>query len=274
MTYEAEISRRNPGLFVFLLDQSRSMSRKIAGSGRSKAQEASDAINKQLNEIISRCTKSEGVRPYFDVGIIGYGYKSGEAKGLISNEPISVSALEEHILRMEKMTDVIEGEAVEIEFPIWFEPVASYDTPMKGAFEIAKEWIDKWISEHKGSFPPVVINISDGGSTDGDPNLVTEELKGMETDDGKVLVWNCHLSEKDERPISFPKVEIEVPEEKHAKTLFEMSSVVPETMVAIAKEEFSNIESGAKAYVFNASLEELIKLLDIGTRVVYNKVEG
>ncbi len=273
MTYEAEISRRSPGLFIFLLDQSRSMSRKIAGSGRSKAMEASDAINKQLNEVISRCTKSEGIRPYFDIGIIGYGYKSGEAKGLISDKPISITELEKHILKMEKRTEVIDGEAIEIEFPIWFEPVASYDTPMKRALGIAKQWVEEWVGEHKSSFPPVIINIGDGGSTDGDPVAISEELMDMGTDDGKVLMWNCHLSEKEERPISFPKVELELPEDKHARTLYQMSSEIPEPMVAIAKEEFSNVEDGCRAYVFNASLEELIKLLDIGTRVVYNRVE-
>lgn len=273
MTYEAEISRRSPGLFIFLLDQSRSMSRKITGSGHSKAMEACDAINKQLNELINRCTKSEGIRPYFDIGVIGYGYRSGEARGLISEKPISITELENHILRMEKRTEVIDGEAIEIEFPIWFEPVASFDTPMKRAFNIAKEWAQSWVAEHASSFPPVIINISDGGSTDGDPNELAEEIKNIETDDGKVLIWNCHLSEKNERPISFPKIELELPEDNHARTLFEMSSEVPEPMVAIAKEEFSNVENGCKAYVFNANLEELIKLLDIGTRVVYNRVE-
>jgi hypothetical protein len=46
--YEAEISRRNPGLFLFLLDQSRSMSHKLSGGERSKAVEATDAINNKL----------------------------------------------------------------------------------------------------------------------------------------------------------------------------------------------------------------------------------
>ncbi|WMT48928.1 MAG: VWA domain-containing protein [Thermoplasmatales archaeon] len=273
MTYDAEISRRNPGLFIFLLDQSRSMSRKIAGGQRSKAQEASDAINRQLNEVISRCTKSDGIRPYFDVGVIGYGFKSGDARGLIGDSPVSISELESHILKMEKHSEEIDGETIETEFPVWFEPVASYDTPMVKALTIAKEWTEKWIGEHGNSFPPVIINISDGGATDGNPSDIAEEIMNMETSDGKVLLWNCHLSEKDEKPISFPKDETEIPEDKNARTMFSMTSVVPEPMVARAKEEFSNVESGSKAYVFNANLEELIKLLDIGTRVVYNKVE-
>ncbi|HKJ96826.1 MAG TPA: VWA domain-containing protein, partial [Thermoplasmataceae archaeon] len=79
MTYSSEISRKNPGLFIFLIDQSRSMSHKIGGSDRSKAIEAADAINRQLNELINRCTKSEGIRDYFEIGIIGYGGARGQA---------------------------------------------------------------------------------------------------------------------------------------------------------------------------------------------------
>ncbi len=273
MSYESEISRRKPGLFIFLVDQSRSMSKKISGGKHSKAQEAADAINRQLNEIISRCTKSDGVRPYFDVGVIGYGYKSGDATGLISDQPIPINELESHILRMEKKTENIDGEDIEIEFPVWFDPVASYDTPMVKGLTIAKQWIDDWVQRNPDSFPPVLINISDGGATDGNPKDVADQIMEIGTSDGKTLIWNCHISEKNEKSVSFPKDETEVPEEKHAREMFEMSSVIPDSMLAIAKEEYQNVDTGARAYVYNANLEDLIRLLDIGTRVVYNKVK-
>jgi hypothetical protein len=249
------------------------MSRKIAGGKMSKSEEACDAINKQMNEIISRCTKSDGVRPYFDIGVIGYGYKSGEARGLISDEPISITELESHILKMEKKTEEIDGEKVEIEFPIWFEPVAAFDTPMVKALTIAEEWVEGWILKHPESFPPVIINISDGGATDGTPVDIAKDIMDLSTSDGSVLLWNCHLSEKTEAPISFPKDESEIPDDKNARAMFSMTSKVPAPMIAIAREEFSNVDEGSRAYVFNANLEELIKLLDIGTRVMYNKVK-
>ena len=50
--------------------------------------------------------------------------------------------------------------------------------------------------------------------------------------------------------------------------MFSMSSELPEEMIAIAKEEYENVSQGARGYVFNAQLEDLIKLLDIGTRAV------
>lgn len=55
--------------------------------------------------------------------------------------------------------------------------------------------------------------------------------------------------------------------------MFSMSSLIPESMVAIAREEYRDVsEGGARAYVFNAQLEDLIKLLDIGTRAITNQM--
>ncbi|MGP6220820.1 VWA domain-containing protein [Caldiplasma sukawensis] len=275
MTYEAEISRRNPGLFVFLLDQSRSMSHKMAGGNDSKAKEASNAINSQINELINRCTKADGIRPYFDVAVIGYGFKSGQAGGLISDHPISISEMEKHVIRTEKRKTVIDGEEIEIETPIWFEPAAAYDTPMVKALMMAEEWIDSWIKEHPDSFPPVLINISDGGASDGDPTKIAEDIMKLSTNDGNVMIWNCHLSENSsEKKIIFPVDVAEVKSaDKHSEQMFNMSTVIPESMMAIAREEYSDVRNGSRAYAYNASLEDLIKLLDIGTRVAYTRVE-
>jgi hypothetical protein len=56
MQYSAEISRAHPSCFFLVLDQSGSMEDPFAGSdtGRSKAQEVADVINRLLQTIISR----------------------------------------------------------------------------------------------------------------------------------------------------------------------------------------------------------------------------
>ncbi|GGM75771.1 hypothetical protein GCM10007108_12120 [Thermogymnomonas acidicola] len=273
MSYTAEISRRNPGLFIFLLDQSRSMSHRIAGGKRSKAEEATDAINRQIYELVNRCTKSDGIRDYFEVGIIGYGFRKGEAASLLVNRNlVPISEMDSLILRMETRKQVIDGEEVDFEFPIWFEPVAASDTPMVRALSLAEEWASAWASEHQSSFPPVIINISDGDSTDGDPVPVAERIMGISTDDGNAMIWNCHLSETKTDPVSFPSDPGQLPPDKYARQMFSMSSLIPESMVAIAREEYRDVSEGARAYVFNAQLEDLIKLLDIGTRAITNQM--
>lgn len=281
MTYNSEISRRNPGLFIFLIDQSRSMSHKLGGTLRSKSQEAADAINRQIYELIYRCTKSDGVRDYFDIGIIGYGAVSDTAKSLLNDaDLVPISRLAETPLRMEKRKEVLtdpDGNDVEseFEFPVWFEPVANSNTPMVKALQLAKEWIDDWIAEHHDSYPPVVINISDGAATDGDPMDVATEIMDMSTTDGNVLFWNCHLSEaKDAKPLTFPPDPSVLPSnDKFAKQLFEMSSVLPEGFMALAQERSLEVSDKSRAYVFNAGLDELMELLDIGTRAPTDNIQ-
>jgi len=269
MTYSSEISRKNPGLFIFLIDQSRSMSHKIGGSDRSKAIEAADAINRQLNELINRCTKSEGIRDYFEIGIIGYGGARGQAFSLLKDSTlVPISELESRILKMENRTQVIEDQEVEYELPIWFEPIAASDTPMVKGLQLAEEWAKDWAAEHPESFPPIIINISDGEATDGNPMDVAGNIFSISTSAGDAMIWTCHLSSNKIEPVSFPNDSSSLPEDRYAQTMFQMSSTLPDNMVAIAREEYTDVEDGAKGYVFNAQLEDLIKLLDIGTRAV------
>jgi len=80
VAYQADISRSNPGCFLFLLDQSGSMADGFAGgNGHSKADELATIINRLLASLVIRCSKDEGVRNYFDVGVIGYGARVAPA---------------------------------------------------------------------------------------------------------------------------------------------------------------------------------------------------
>lgn len=103
MAYEAQISRTNPAAFLFVVDQSGSMSDKMS-SGRSKAEFVADALNRTLMNLITRCTKSEGVRDYFEIGVLGYGGQgvsngfSGPLGGQVLNP---ISALEQNPARVE-----------------------------------------------------------------------------------------------------------------------------------------------------------------------------
>ena len=71
MPYQAEISRENPTCFLFVIDQSGSMD-EITETGRSKADFVADVLNKTLYTLVTSCSKSDGVRNYFDVGVISY----------------------------------------------------------------------------------------------------------------------------------------------------------------------------------------------------------
>src|SRR5207247_9562403 len=62
-------------------DQSGSMVDPFGGeeSGRRKADQVADVINRLLQNLIIKCAKQEGVRDYYHIGVIGYGTQVGPA---------------------------------------------------------------------------------------------------------------------------------------------------------------------------------------------------
>ncbi len=272
MSYEAEISRINPSLVLFLIDQSKSMSYKLPGGEKSKAQEASDAVNRQIGEFVLRCTKSDGIRDYFHIGVIGYGFITGRAGSILRGGNVSpISKLATSTLRVEKRQMKVSDGAggmtdVDYDFGVWFDPTANGDTPMCKALAMSKDIIREWIESHPSSYPPILINITDGQATDGDPTKVTSEIMALNTSDGAPLIWNCHLSSNPAVPISFPSFESELPDDKYARSLFGMSSELPSQYIGYAREMQIDLKDSARAYVFNAQLEQLVQFVDIGTR--------
>src|SRR5947209_11512991 len=96
MPHAAEISRTNPTCFLFLVDQSSSMLEPFgAQPDKQKVEGVGDAINRLLQNLVLKCAKSEGIRDFFLVGIIGYGGRVESALGgaLAGKTLVPVSAL-------------------------------------------------------------------------------------------------------------------------------------------------------------------------------------
>src|SRR6267154_1366666 len=111
--YERDISRRDPGCVVFLLDRSDSMKSTWANSRETLAQGAARVLNEVLLELLFT---SQGAPPS--------------------------------------------------RVPVWVEPVHGYRTPMCQAVAVAGAHVYEWASAHPDSFPPIIINITDGMVTD------------------------------------------------------------------------------------------------------------
>ena len=274
MAYSAEISRTNPSMFLFLIDQSGSMDDPF-GSGeakRKKADGVADAINRLLQNLVIKCAKSEGVRDYYSVGVLGYGGKVGPAfsGSLAGRELVPVSEIADNPARIDERGRKVEdgaGGLVDevVKFPIWFDPKANGGTPMCEGFTRASTVVSAWIDQHRSSFPPIVINITDGESTDGDPTQAAEALTALSTDDGSLLLFNLHLSSSSAAPVQFPESEASLPD-KYAELLFAISSPLPSYMRTAASAEGMPLSDGARGFVFNADLISVIQFLDIGTR--------
>jgi uncharacterized protein YegL len=273
MAYSAEINRAKPTAFFFLIDQSGSMDDAWGvDTGKRKCDAVADAINRLLSTLVLRCAKGEDVRDYFQVGVVAYGgaVRSGFAGPLSSRQFVPISEVADNPLRVEtriRKEDDGAGGLIErtIRFPVWFETNANGNTPMVAAVEEARRAVQAWCELYPLSYPPVVINISDGEPTDGNPSAAAESLRQIGTNDGKVLFFNIHISGSAKRPIEFPDSPVGLPDE-FAQRLFEMSSVLPPRLVDEARREGFPVTERSRGFAFNADLRSLVQFLDIGTR--------
>jgi hypothetical protein len=272
MSYEAQISRSSPTAFLFVVDQSGSMSDTMA-SGKSKAEFVSDALNRTIMDFVIRCRKADGVRDYFDVGVLGYGGKgvsNGFSGALGATVLNPISAIEQNPVRVEdrkkKMDDGAGGILeTSIKFPVWFEPKASGGTPMREALTRAAEELVAWCDAHPASYPPTVLHVTDGESTDGDPEEIATHLTQIRTNDGESLMFNIHVSSLGADPIRFPSSTSGLPD-NYAKLLFRMSSQLPEHLIRLAREKGNAVGVESRGFMFNAEAPEIVAFLEIGTR--------
>jgi len=241
---------------------------------RQKADAVADAINRLLQNLVIRCAKEEGVRDYFYAGVIGYGTSIGPAfsGALVGKELASISEIGNMPARVEdrnKKVDDGAGGITEqsIKLPIWFDAVANGGTPMCQALNMAQGILQKWIAQHPSSFPPVVIQITDGESTDGDPSNAMKAVKDLSTQDGNVLVFNVHISSDPKAtPIAFPDSAAQLPNDP-ARILFEGSSVLTPFMRFAANSQHGlNLSDGSRGFVLNGDMVLVVQALDIGTR--------
>jgi hypothetical protein len=277
MSYTAEISRLNPTCFIFMIDQSGSMADLFPDqTNRRKSDGVADAINNLLQNLVIKCSKAEGVRDYFFVSAIGYnsnsvgpafgGSLSGKQLVPISEVALNPVRIDERIKKVEDGVGGLVDQSVRI--PVWFDPMANGGTPMCQAARLVKRILESWLIEHPSSFPPVVIHITDGESTDGDPVEELKSIINLSSNDGKVILFNIHLSSNQGvNPVVFPNSSSQIPADQYAQMLFNTSSILTPSMISIANSEHGyNLTDEAKGFVLNADLIVVIKALDIGTR--------
>ena len=290
MPYTADISRANPACILFLLDQSGSMQEALAGQpGQTKQEQSEQAINGILNSVALRCSQGMEVRDYFHIGIIGY-----DDAGLLaifqgtstSNPFLTVSQVVDIARIEERKVRESDGAGGLVEssrrMPVWdyffYRDQASMSrpgehlsytqggtTPTCKALEIVSGCVSGWISQHWESFPPIVIHVTDGASTDGNPERSAAEVRGLATNDGNVLLFNVHLSEVAAMPIQYPDNENGLPDQ-FARSLFRMSSVLPDSIRGLAATLDLPVRDNSRGFVFNADMTALVQFLDIGTR--------
>lgn len=271
----SDITRDNPSCFLFVIDQSSSMAQ-FFGDRRENATKAEGvalAINNLLRNLIITCSKADGVRNYFDVGIIGYGQTVGPAWGgaLTGHELVPIRDVANNFAYMVEKTQMVlnsKGEQVSqtVKMPVWIEPKAIGSTLMCEALTQAHRIISHWTLRNAHSFPPVVVHITDGEATDGNPAPVMSAITELSTSNGHVTLFNVHLSSRrDSVSSSFPDTPDGLPD-AYSKMLFEQASQLTPFMRTVAWNNGLTISDSAKAFVLNADPTLMVLALEIGTR--------
>ena len=277
MTYDQRLDRLNPGLIVLLIDQSESMLDPLAEGPTSKAGAVAEHLNSLIYELILRCVKTprEPPRPYIHISAITY-CTDNEGNPII-DEPLkrlvadgrarstlTTTDLAAAPLRLDRRPGPTPGSQVNT--PVWLDVVAQGGTPMCAAMNRAGALAAGWVATYPNGFPPLIVNLTDGVATDGDPQIWSDRLRSLRTTDGSVLLFNVNLSRFARRPALFPSTPDGLPTDD-AVRLWEMSSVLPESMREAAVQHGVDIRPGARGFAFNADVRALATFLNIGTRI-------
>ncbi len=276
MSYQAEISRVNPTCFLFLVDHSSSMSYPVMGipSNPKKSIFVADALNKTIQSLIVSASKDMDVRRYYQVGVIGYGFEVESSLGgdLKGQDLVWIDDLYQHPLRIEdRLRKESDGAGsyieVSMKLPVWVDPVSKGQTPMCQALEHSRDILRTWVEKYPNSYPPTVINLTDGEANDGDPRKPAAELTSLATNDGNVILLTVHTSSREfDEQIFFPDDINKLPDH-FSKIMFELSSVLPPAMLRTGSELLdSPLNENAHGFVYNADIAGIVQALEIGTR--------
>jgi len=280
--YTAQITRNTPTAFIFMIDQSISMSRKLNFKGEyiTLAEAVARIVNAQIYELVLRCIKTSEVRHYYDIAVIGYGDDASygwkgtlAGRDFVSPEELKNNPFKKIKVKEEKLTK--KGFVLkEIDKVQWVEPVAAGKyTRAHKAFAMAKTLLDKWMKEHheKDCYPPTIINITDGAFNGiANPREVNtqlaNELKALFTNDGNVLLWNIHITPDNKESIVLPISKTEVVGDDKSEGLYDMSSLLPSRYNQPIGDLRGDAENSRHvAMAINSDLSTLIQLMDIGT---------
>lgn len=278
--YTAQITRNTPTAFIFLVDQSVSMSRMTILNGEriTLAEAVARIVNNQINELVCRCIKTTEVRHYYDIAVIGYGHEAYSGwNGLlgdryfVSPEELKNNPYKRITVKEEKRTR--KGIQVkEVEKVQWIEAKCDGNwTHLHYAFDKAKELLEEWMETHhdKDCYPPTIINITDGQFNHATREHVVQqanELKSMFTNDGNVLLWNIHVTPDSVEQILLPTAKKELNGDTYSESLYDMSSLLPyKYNQAIANLRGENNDVRHVAMSTNVDMSTLIQLMDIGT---------
>ena len=287
--YEKKVSTENPALVIVLIDQSTSTDRIMAAKGdqtyriSTMMKIVTDTL---LYTLLRKAMKGTTLKNYVDFAVIGYGVSVHSALPQVNLEEYPINI--ERLKKESQKPDGSDNEDPLVPKPKreWVEERYDGLTPMVGALREARKILEKWIPNHKSSYPPTVINLTDGMPNDdekyleileqgtlvdlSETALITESkaIKQLHTDDGNVMIANCHITAEKTIAIEYPAYPSEIEKvDPLGRILFDMASTIPEPLRKLgnSKKFDMKLEPNAKFFLFNAEIKSLVNFMRFGT---------
>lgn len=276
--YSNPVTRLHPTAFVVLIDRSGSMKERIsfAGSEMPKSRAVTLVANSFIDELIFRARRENGVCDYYDIAVLGY---SGDGvNSLISPDreftsPSRLAArkVQREPFSRERMLPTGRSVVAVTEQNMWIREKAAGITPMCGAMREGLALVERWCrrKSNSASYPPTVLNITDGEASDGDENRVRElaaRIRATGTSDGNTLFINIHLAKSgDTRPVLFPSSPGDLPPQRYARLLYDISSEMPENYHDVIASIRPGAEAPFRGMAYNTPAGDLVAMMNIGS---------
>ena len=246
--YENSFTRANPGLVIFMIDQSASMSQ-IGYEGRPLAETAADIMNSMIDELTLKFMLGERVRECAHVVIIGYGgtEDSMEAELLYCCSIAQLFAYDTiPVKRFVVMIPDGTGGTIPIDYEIkqYVTPTSVGVGQMSNAFQLASRLVKEWLTRAKETYSitrddscdpiPLIINISDGDLVDCEADVLkyANEIMDITIPDGNPLIANILMPAYKSGSILLPTVD-ELDDLQVQKIIKDVSSNLPNELVCI-----------------------------------------
>ena len=284
--YYKTVTHTHRAAVVVLVDCSLSMKSKtfFHNTVLSKQEVSWIVTNHIIEELVVRCDRRSRMRDYFDIAVIGY--SGEEAYSLLPNYGegfVKATRLAEDwpqprtVYLKHRLPNNSVKELPHIVHPL-VETSASGASPMYDALLRARVLVSKWCKERENwsSFPPLIINITDGACSDAYPTDLVDiafDIRCLSTNDGEALIMTLHLStigDHDE-PCELYPCDLECATGDQDKALMRhMSSLIPEALEPFLTMCFRENTSGPyRALALNHNPCSILAILNIGSISTY-----
>lgn len=263
-TIDWSVSEDRPGLIIFLIDQSGSMTRPYAAPTdirlASRADIVSRSVQTTVKHLLRMCLAGNECKRLFYISVLGYG---DSIAPLLRMPLMSITSLVPKKIRKSEEWPALLHDLERLELE-WYTPKSMGEANIALAYMEAKSVVDEWNSRHTASPPAVIINITDGQpATWPTVRALRSFNSGFDSRNRVPLLFNCLLSDHDEPSIMFPD-RLRKRYNQRARLLCTNSSILPPATRSQLMRHFPDISNRPKGFAYNPEQAELELFLNAG----------